>query len=526
MIYCFGDFELDTSKVELRRQGAAQAIERQVFALLLLLVENRDRMVSKDEIIEKIWDGRIVSDSAIASRIKSARQSIGDDGKTQNYIKTIHGRGFRFVGEAILRQDARVIAPSGGEEGEESVSISAAKADVTAGRPSIAVLPFKLIGVPDPYAPIAEALPHDLISSLSRLRWLFVIARASSFRFRSGGHDLGAIGPALGARYCVSGDVEMAGGKIAIAVELGDTRSGAALWGERYAARFDDVHAIREEIIASIVSALEIQISANEALAARLKSPDQLDAWSAYHLGLGRLYRFNRQDNAAAAAMFERAISLDPGFARAHAGLSSTHFQNAFLKYTPDRDSARKLARQCAERAVELDPLDPFANFAMGRAYWIENDVAGGMAWLERSVSLSPNYAQGFYARAWADTVLGHDAAGEESADLALSLSPLDPFRYAMLGVKAFAHAARDEYADAAHWAELSARSPGAHVLIAAIALAAHGLNGDREKAAFWAQNIRKRKPDLTSADFIEAFPFEREDMRRRMAQALQAYGF
>lgn len=518
MIYRFGDFELDARTMELRREGAAVPVEPQVFALLLLLVENRDRLVSKDELIEKIWEGRAVSDSALTSRIKSARQALGDDGKAQRYIRTLHGQGFRFVAEA---------RPAGGAYASTAPAPDAAPPVSSAGdKPSIAVLPFRLVGVAGPYAAIADALPHELISELSRLRWLFVIARGSSFRFRGADPDIGEVGRALGARYCLSGMVEIAGNRIAIAVELGDTRDGGVLWGERYDASVDEIYDIRTQIVSTIVSALEIQISVNEAQLARLKGPENLDAWSAYHIGLQHLYRFNQKDNDIATAMFERSVALEPTFARAHAGLSSSRFQDAFIRYKDDVDAARKTARAHAEQAVALDPLDPFANFAMGRVHWIENTIASGTGWLDRAVRQSPNYAQGIYARAWADAVTGRSDAARKDVDLAMSLSPLDPFRYAMLGVRAFTHFSEGDMSAAARWADDAARAPGAHVLIAMIAVAAHAANNDHEKAAHWAATVRARNPHVSQKEFFTSFPFEHVQTRERAAKALTAYGF
>ncbi len=520
MIYVFEDFELDADRVELRRGGKAIAVEPQVFALLLLLVGNAERMVSKDEIIEKIWDGRIVSESAVTSRIKSARQAIGDDGKAQKYIRTIHGKGFRFVANAQPASAPTITVAAGSRDAPVPDKENAS------AKPSIAVLPFRLVGVAGPYAPIADALPHELISELSRLRWLFVIARGSTFRFRGGDPDIAEIGRALGARYCLSGMIEIAGSRIMVTVELGDARDGGVVWAERYAATIDNIYDIRTQIVSSIISALEIQIPTHEAQRARLISPENLDAWSAYHLGLTHLHRFNSKDNDAASAMFERALSLDPSFARAHAGLSSTRFQDAFLRYKQDIDEARRAARLHAERAIELDPLDPYGNFALGRVHWIENNIEGGMGWLERSVQLSPNYAQGVYARSWADAVMGRANISRENVDLALTLSPLDPFRYGMLGVRAFTYLTDGDTAQAAHWAEQSARTPGAHVLIAMIAVAAHALNGDHENASRWAANVRARHPTVSQKEFYTSFPFKHEETRRRTSEALAQYGF
>jgi tetratricopeptide (TPR) repeat protein len=238
------------------------------------------------------------------------------------------------------------------------------------------------------------------------------------------------------------------------------------------------------------------------------------------------MYRFNRTDNAAASALFQRAVTLDPGFARAHAGLSFVHFQTAFLRHTDDLTSEIERARQCAERGLEFDPLDPFVNFAMGRTFWLEGDLERGFGWLERATSISPNYAQGIYARAWTETLAGRALEGRRHVDLAIRLSPLDPLYYAMLGTRAFSHLMPGEDAEAARWAERAARSPGAHVLIAMIASVAHTLAGDDARADGWAANLRERNPALNSADFFRAFPIKPEAARARVAEALVRRGF
>ena len=186
MIYQFGPFELDLSTVELRVGGKSCNLEPQVFALLALLVENRDRLVSKDEIIEKVWDGRVVSDAALSSRVKSARQALGDDGQAQRFIRTIHSRGFRFV--AQVRASRAVGAGTAAQPKGDNVDLSVAAAVQQlerVSRPSIAVLPFRLAGDHPRYAAFAQALPDELITELSRLRWLFVTARSSSFRLHT-----------------------------------------------------------------------------------------------------------------------------------------------------------------------------------------------------------------------------------------------------------------------------------------------------------------------------------------------------
>jgi DNA-binding winged helix-turn-helix (wHTH) protein len=530
MIYQFGPFELDLSKVELREGDKTRAMEPQVFALLALLVENRERLVSKDEIIEKVWDGRIVSDAAVTSRVKSARHALGDDGKSQRFIRTIHGQGYRFIASAkVLRSTASFNTPAltGGPlvEGAASGSTDATQHLDMSTRPSLGVLPFRLVGNGGKYSALAVALPDELITELSRLRWLFIIARGSSFRLQAGS-DIREIGALLQVRYCLSGTVEVLDRNIVVAVELADTQDGGIVWAERFSGRIDDVHVMREDIRSRVLMALEIHIPVHEANLARHRAAENLDAWSAYHLGLHHLYRFNRLDNVAATGLFQRAVALDPGFARAYAGLSFIHFQSAFMRYSDNITTEMGQARRFAERGVELDPLDPFVNFTMGRTFWLEGDLETSLGWLERSTTISPHYAQGIYARAWTEALANRPQDGRANADLAMRLSPLDPLHYAMLATRAFTHMALGEDVEAAHWADRAARSPGAHVLIAMIAAAAHALTLDSARAAHWTSNVRERNSSLTRADFSRAFPMQSDAMRFRVLQALAQLGF
>ena len=529
VIFRFEHYELDTARFELRANGAGVAIEPQVFALLELLIANRDRLVTREEIIARVWDGRTVSDAAVASRIKSARQALGDSGREQRVIRTVHGVGFRFVGEVDVETagDAPVIASvSVADRAGPAVADGAAVGDGERLRPSIAVLPFRLVGSADPELAIADALPQDLITELSRLHWLFVIARGSSFRFRGPDADIDLVRAALHVRYCLSGVVELRDGAMTVSVELCDTQDRGVVWSDRFRGAVGAVHEIREDIVRAVINALEIHIPLHEVHRARLKSPDHLDAWSAYHLGLHHMFRFRKDDNEVATSYFERAVAMEPHFARAYAGLSFTHFQSAFLRYTPDISDAANLAHRYAERCLELDPVDPFGNCTMGRAFLLRADLDASLPWLERANLLSPNYAQARYSRAWTQSLLGHARESQANIAAALAHSPMDPLVYAMWAVRAFCHMGLGEAAEAAEAAERAANSPGAHALIELIAVAGHGLNDDAARATAWAKSALARAPGLTSAEFFRAFPFRDPATHARIAETLGRFGF
>lgn len=524
MKYRFNDFELDTDRFELRHGGALLQVEPQVFAMLKLLVERREQMVSKDDIIEAIWDGRIVSDASIASRIRLARRIVGDDGVAQHTIRTIHGRGYRFTAEAaVLDGHAAPLVAAAPVSGEAEGAPSAGSGTKSA-RPSIVVLPFHRFGTDATDGIIADALPHELIQALSRLRWLFVIARGTAFRFRAPDPDVQMVGRSLGVRYCLTGSVETVDRTVTVSVELSDTNDGGVVWSDRIASPIEAVHEIRAAIVARVVSSIETHIPLHEAHIAGLGVPENLDAWSCYHLGLQHMYRFNARDNAAATALFERAVAQDPGFASGYAGLSFTHFQDAFVKYADDTDAATRNARRFAERSLELDPLDPFANLTMGRSFWLEGALDSSYEWLDRATTLSPNYAQGLYSRAFTDVLTGSSGSARDHVDEASNLSPLDPLLYGMRGVRALSLLTEGDYESAAVWGEKAARSPGAHYLIVMIAALTHALDRNADKAAFWANIARKRRSDATQRHFFEAFPFVDPDTRNLISGALADY--
>lgn len=525
MLYRFDDFELDTDRFELRRAGAVQPVEPQVFALIELLVSSHERMVSKDEINLRIWGGRVVSEAVVSSRIRSARRAIGDDGKTQRLIRTVHNRGFRFVGEPVAENIIAAARPAvAAQPGEPAI---AAHPGLPAGsaRPSIAVLPFQMLGADPRYETLADAVAHDVIIELSRLHWLFVIARGSSFRFRGADVDLRAAAGTLGVRYLLTGSVMIHGGRSIVTAELVQADDGQVLWGDRLEGSLDDLLGLRLTIAARIVSALEMRIPVNEATRSASLPTDSLDAWSAYHRGLWHMYRFNAHDNEIAARMFERAISVDDGFARAHAGLSFTHFQNAFVGYSRDPDKDRQLARQLAERSLELDPFDPFGNLTMGRADMLSGDLDRSATWFDRSIELSPNFAFAIYNRALVDAIGGQGAQSEENVKKAITLSPLDPLHYAMLATRALSHLVRGDYETAAIWAERGANAPNAHVLIQVIAVLAHELAGDRKAAEQRAIRVRNPNSGYKRANFFRAFPFRDEATLNAATAALKRLG-
>jgi TolB-like protein len=440
---------------------------------------------------------------------------VGDDGERQSVIRTVHGRGYRFA--ADVRSE--LSSPSASSD-----AAAALPRPLEPARPSIAVLPFQPLALPPELDVLADALPHEIIQALSRLRWLAVIARGSSFRFRV--PDIDLAGTALGARYILSGLIEARNGRIAVTLELADAGRGEVIWGDRLSAPLDAIEELRQSIVGRVITALDVHVPENEARSAALIGTEHLDAWASFHLGLHHLYRFTSSSIGRAQQYFERAVALDPRLARAHAGLSFTHFLEAFLQFGPEARAAAAAARSHAERGLDLDPLDPFTHFNMGRSFWLTAEPDAAAGWLQRAVDLNPNYAQGYYASAFTAMLTGNAEDANARVDTALRLSPLDPLLYGMYGVRALMLVQTGDYAEAARWADRAAATPGAHHLIAMIAAAANRLGGRDPAAIRWAEEARRRRSDATAAQFQAAFPIRNEAVRKMLAGELNRLGF
>ena len=374
------------------------------------------------------------------------------------------------------------------------------------GRPSLAVLPFGTLNGPVEGGGIADGLSHDVLARLSRLRSLFVIARGSSFRFRGAQIDPRTVGRALGVRYLVTGMVSTHHGRVRVTVELVEAEAGTAVWSDVLERRLDDLFAIQEDLTARIVAALEAEIEAAEIRRALAWPPASLDAWGAYHRGLWHMFRFTRDDNETARGFFQQALRLDPLCARAHAGLSFTHFQDAFLHRTAEWRGEADRAYRFAEQSVALDERDPTSHWALGRALWLLARQDDAVEELGLAVELNPNFALGHYSIAFVQAQGGDAAAALDAADLARRLSPFDPLLFGMLGSQAMAYLNLKDYERAAACAERAARRPNAHVHIHAIAALCDALAGRHDAARGYALRIKETAPSYRCGDFLAAF--------------------
>lgn len=312
----------------------------------------------------------------------------------------------------------------------------------------------------------------------------------------------------LDVDYVASGTVRRQGKRLTVSVELTETRTARIAWTEVFDHSSDDAFVVLDEIGNRIVASIASEIEAIERNRAILKPPNSLDAWEAHHRGLWHMYRFNRTDNELARHFFETAVQLDPTFARAYAGLSFTHFQNAFQGWAeraPEIDRAYGAAGQ----SLMADDRDPAAHWAMGRALWLRGRHDQSVVELEQAIDLSPNFALGHYTLAFVNSQAGDPRAAISSSDHSRHLSPFDPLLFGMLGSRAMALVRLGQFDEAAQWAVKAAARPNAHPHILAIAAFSLALAGSLDEARTHATAIRRTLPRYGVSDFLGAFQFD-----------------
>ena len=382
----------------------------------------------------------------------------------------------------------------------------------TRRRASVAVMPFadRTSGA----TRVGDGLAEDVILQLARLRVLFVIGRGSMFALAERGVGAHEAARLLNVDYLVTGSVRHDATSLTANVELADARDGRLIWTDALDGAAGERLGVIDSIVERIVAAVAEQIETEETRRAVLKPPSSLDAWEAYHRGLWHMYKFNGPDNRTAEQFFRSAVALDPTFARAYAGLSFTHFQNAFLDLTPDRDRQIALAYETANNSLGADDHDPAAHWAMGRALWLRGAHGESVSELERSIELSPNFALGHYTLGFVHCQQGDPTAAIEATTYSRQLSPFDPLQFAMLASRAISHLRLGQRGEAADWAVKATARPNAHAHILAIAASCLSLANRGAEARQFVARIRERLPAYTIEDFLRAFSFSPDDAR------------
>jgi TolB-like protein/class 3 adenylate cyclase/tetratricopeptide (TPR) repeat protein len=381
--------------------------------------------------------------------------------------------------------------------------------EVRTEKPGVVVLPLANLSGEAAQEYFADGVTEDLISGLSRVRWLRVISRSSSFSFKGKQADPKEVANDLGVRYIVGGSIRRAGKRVRIGVELVDASNGTQLWSRHYDRLLQDIFNVQDEVVQTIVGAVEPEMTAAEWERARLRPANSLDAWDQYRRGTWYLYRFGLDDIHAAKKHCRAAIASDAQFAQPYAMLGYACHLSLIFDYVSDRSDTLREGLDAAKRAVELDGRDSFAHAILGRLYMMAREHELAIEKTREAIELNPHSPQAHYGLGFALVVAGQARQAIGPLLKAVELSPRDPNLASYGAVLATAYLLLNESAKSVEWAQIATRQPSSHFIAHMLLVIAHAKNGDMESAQRACKRLLALKPDFRRDYISRCWPFK-----------------
>ena len=516
-VYRFDRFVLDLGRGVLMEQGVERQLRPKTFTLLEYFVQNAGRVVGRDEIMQAIWPDVIVTDDSIAQCIKEVRRTLGDD--RHQLLRTLPRRGYQFVGPVDIYDPAQTVAPSPPPSAtdttleQSSRATTAADAPVLPDKPSIAVLPFANLSADTNQSYFSDGVTHDIITELSRFSELLVIASNSSFQYRDRFPDMRQVGRELGIRYALGGSIRRAGSRVRITAELVDTATGAHLWAERYDRELEDVFAVEDEVVRTIVAILAAHVRKAEVERTRAKPPQSLQAYD-YYLQAAATFAnfmssFSVEDLYQTRRLLDQALAIDSGYGLCWALMAETCV-SAFINPL-DRDLLNRAvldrALAFAGKAVQLDPNSPMAHSHLGHVFIWRRQHEESIAAFEKAVALNPNDVDWRFAAA-----LVYSGQPERAIEAAEGYIRRDPFHPPLASCfLGFAHYMLEQFAEALPLVRDSVRRAPKMRAARAWLAATYGQLGQIEEARAEVRAILQLQPNYTISGTLRPLvPFKR----------------
>lgn len=503
-VITFEDFEVDLLNKELRRGGVPVPLEPKALDLIGYLAHRPGELVTKDDLVDAVWEGRAISDSAISSCIAAARAAVADDGTAQRVIRTVPRRGLRFEARVCLPEEHTTSAP-------------------VRDRPSVAVLPFRNMSADPEQTYFSDGITDDIITDLSRYRELFVIAGHSSFAYRASDKPMDLIARELGVQYLAEGSVRRVGNRIRITVRLSQPDSGEELWSERYDRELTDIFEVQDEISSVIVNRMVGQIARQHHR--RIMDADKgATAYDCLLRAQTNIFMVGRDVNRRALADVKRALELEPTNARAHAMLGWYYVTEGSNSWGLDAGEAFDAALHAAQTAIRSDDREPFAAVVLAWVYlWRDRDHDRAIVELHRALAMNPGSAAHMSFLAFAQIYAGQHEDGKANLEGAMQLNPHFSVLYDNHYMRALFHLGQSEAA--LHHAErvrlLMPQASNALSLVAAI----HASLDRLEDARAVVERIRAVSPGFTRAFAARYLPYRRDEDRSYYLKMLAKSG-
>jgi TolB-like protein len=462
-------------------------------------------VVSKDDLLQAVWGGRIVSESALTTRINAVRRALGDDGTAQRLVRTFTRKGIRFVGEVTELPD-------------QTAPIS--------DRPSIAVLPFENMSADPDQEYFVDGMVEEIITALSRFPRLVVIARNSTFSYKGRAADVRQVGRELGVRYVLEGSVRKAGNRVRIAGQLINSATGAHIWADRFDGTLDDIFDLQDRVASTVVGAIEPRLRLAEIDRASRKQTESLEAYDLYLRALAQEYKRTRDSLAEAVRLLKSALELDSGYAPAMALISGCRTLQRSRHWIPisgpEVDEGIRVARQAIAAAGDDPHVLTTAGFALAFLAG-ENDAA--LSAIDRAIVVNPNFALAFGLRALVLVFLNRPDEAILAAQQAMRLSPRDPLTFLFVQANAFAHLAAGRYEAGMPWADEALRQNGGLPALR-FKLSFCGHLGRLNEAKECLRRLRELHPEPTVASVMrDVSRGVAPEIAARMAEGLRKAG-
>lgn len=546
--FSVGKYRVEPSTLRVTGDGQPVRLEPKAMQVLVYFAEHAGQVISRAELEEKIWQGRIVTDDALTSVIAKLRRAFNDDAHHPRVIETLPKTGYRLIADVDFTKskptepdqarssDRRwlriflvvvifagmagwlIVSQQNSSEPEHSVQQIG-----TADKPSLVVLPFENIGQSSEQDYFANGITADLITDLSKVSGLLVIAPGSAFAYKDSPVGAHQISQELNVDFVVRGSVQRQGERLRVNTQLIEAASGRALWAERYDSELSDVFSVQDKVATALVTALRIKLAPAEQDMLRIRPTDSVQAYDAYLRGLEDHGRRTPEDNRSARAHFERAIELDPDFSRAVAGLALVYSRDAIDGWTVTPSQSLNRASELAESAARINPAIPQVHFVSGQVALFRQQHELAIEATQRATRISPNYADAYALQAWILNYTGRSNEALAKLETAMRLNPVVPASYSeILGE---IHYMKGEYTDAIAAFERALEINPLHMRARMWLAATLSHIGQLEEAQWQVIELMMLSPDLSLARLDYAFPFSDPQVRARLMQDLHQAG-
>ena len=421
MIYRFNQITLDTAQYRLSQAGNPVAVEPQVFDLLTYLVEHKDRVVTRDELLENLWKGKIVSDSALGARLKAARKAVGDSGSRQQVIKTIHGRGYQFIAEITESK----VEKSSDKEDQSIVR----EALVLPDKPSIAVLPFTNMSDDPEQEHFVDGMTDEIITGLSKVPGLFVIANNSTMVYKGRAVDVKHVGREQGVRYVLEGGIRKVGNQIRVSAQLIDAFTGLHIWAERYQRELDDIFAVQDEISHNVIVELQIKLVTGERSRPWAAGTNSVEAWELVTRAKSLVEKHARNDAMLGKQLACEALELDKNYSAAWTMLGWAYWEESVWDWVSEPEESMHKAYEAVQKAL-VDPNYPGSYALIGHIHLARDEVEQAVAMCEKATEVGPSDASVIALLGNMLIDLGRVKEGIQNLQRAIRLCPFPPAWY------------------------------------------------------------------------------------------------